>query len=75
MDISTNHDPSRDGGEYGIRLYEECESGNGCNTAEVGIYFENFIDSRTELDLEIKKKTVDFLRRAADKIEAELNKA
>ncbi|WP_241640053.1 hypothetical protein [Rosenbergiella epipactidis] len=75
MDISTNHNPSRGGGDYGIRIYEDSEDESGSNNAEISIYLESFIDSRTELDLEIKKRAIEFLRRAAAEIEADLNKS
>lgn len=71
MDLSTNHDNSDPFADYGLRIYEETETSS--NSAEIAIRIEEFIDSRKELDMEIRRRALEFLKRAVAQLEAELS--
>lgn len=72
MDFSTNHDNDEFRKEYAFRIHENLGENNGFNSAEIGIWITEFIDSRSELDKEIKKRALEFLKRAVSDLEAEL---
>lgn len=71
MDFSTNHDNSDLFADYGLRIYEDTETGS--NSAEIAVRIEEFIDSRKELDMEIRKRALEFLKRAVIQLEEELS--
>lgn len=74
MEFATNHQPSEWGGDhYGLRINEQDEDLGLNNSAEVAIWFEEFIDSRSELNLEIRKRSLAFLKRAVAQLEEELS--
>lgn len=70
MDFSTNHDRDGSNKTFAFRIYEEF--GDGVNTAEIGVRIDDYIDSRTELSLAIRKNTLEFLKRAVAQLESEL---
>ena len=73
MEFTTNHDESDNSNkEYLFRIYEDLGENKGVNTAEIGVWIDGFIDSRTELAIEIKRKTLEFLKRAVSNLESEL---
>ncbi|MEI7252102.1 hypothetical protein F018LOC_00900 [Pectobacterium versatile] len=72
MNFSTNHDESDNHKEYAFHIYEDLGENKGVNTAEIGVWIDGFIDSRTELSIEIKRKTLEFLKRAVSNLESEL---
>ncbi|AVE59928.1 TPA: hypothetical protein OTQ61_003185 [Citrobacter koseri] len=74
MEFKTNHDKSTDNTEYGFRIYEDLGDGKGVNSADIGVWIENYIDSRTELNTEIKKQSLAFLKRAVEQLESELER-
>ncbi|EKQ8001597.1 hypothetical protein ACHCAK_22360 [Raoultella ornithinolytica] len=71
MDLSTNHDNNDSIADYGLRIYEETETGS--NSAEIAVRIDEFIDSRRELDTEIRKRALEFLKRAVSELEKELS--
>lgn len=70
MEFSTNHDKSEYHADFAFRLHEETE--NEINSAEIAVRINEFIDSRTELDLEIRKRALAFMKRAVSQLEEEL---
>lgn len=74
MEFKTNHDKSTGNTEYGFRIYEDLGDGKGVNSADIGVWIENYIDSRTELNTEIKKQSLAFLKRAVEQLESELER-
>lgn len=70
MDLTTNHDKNDLIADYGLRIFEGTESGS--NSAEIAVRIEEYIDSRKELDIEIRKRALDFLKRAVAQLEEEL---
>lgn len=70
MDFSTNHDRDGFNNAFAFNIHEEVE--NGANSAEIGVCIDNFIDSRTELALEIRKNALEFLKRAVAQLEKEI---
>lgn len=70
MDFSTNHDRDGSNKAFAFRITEEF--GDGVNTAEIGVRIEDYIDSRSELSLAIRKNALEFLKRAVSQLESEL---
>lgn len=74
MEFSTNHDNVSPLDDYAFRIWEEVGEDEGFNNAEISIRINEYIDSRTELNMEIQKRALEFLKRAAAALEAELSK-
>ncbi len=72
VEVSTNHDKDSEfsAGNYGLTLYQELD--HGSNNAEISVPIAEFIDSRTELAIEIRKKALAFLKHAVQQLESEL---
>ncbi len=70
MEFSTNHDVAENNSEFWLQFLEETEE--GINSANVIVRINDFIDSRTELNIEIRKRGLAFLKRAVAQLEEEL---
>ncbi|MCZ7839714.1 hypothetical protein LRB91_12910 [Leclercia adecarboxylata] len=73
MDFSTNHEKGNSSKEFALRIFEDLGENKGLNTAEIGVFIEDYIDSRTELRLEIRKQALEFLKRAVEHLEKDIN--
>lgn len=74
MDFFTKHEEEDQNKSYGLWITEDVEidGESYVNTAEVVVCVDNYIDSRSELRLEIKKRSLEFLKRTVEQLESEL---
>lgn len=72
MEFATNHEKGSLQNDYSFRINEDLGDDAGMNSEEIGVYIPEFIDSRAELSVEIRKKALAFMRRAVEKLEKEL---
>lgn len=76
MDYRTMHEKNDSNTLYGITISEDDEVNEkyGINTADIAVTIEDFIDSRAELRMEIRKRTLSFLKRVVSDLENEISK-
>ncbi|EPW0451827.1 hypothetical protein RYZ49_13000 [Klebsiella pasteurii] len=72
MDFRTKHDGSESATGFWLQIFEDLGEDKGVNMANLEIWVDRFIDSRAELNAEIKKNALEFLKRAVISLEAEL---
>ncbi|MFY0167872.1 hypothetical protein [Klebsiella aerogenes] len=72
MDFRTKHDGTEGSAGFWFQIYEDLGEDKGVNMADLEIWVDRFIDSRAELNTEIKKNALEFLKRAVTSLEAEL---
>ncbi|HBY1960120.1 TPA: hypothetical protein R4079_003869 [Raoultella ornithinolytica] len=72
MDFRTKHDGTEAAAGFWLQIYEDLGEDKGVNMANLEIWVDRFIDSRAELNAEIKKNALEFLKRAVISLEEEL---
>lgn len=75
MDFRTKHNGTEGATGFWLQIYEDLGEDKGANMADLEIWVDRFIDSRAELNTEIKKNALEFLKRAVISLEAELKGA
>lgn len=75
MEFSTSHEKDDLAKDYRFTIYEDLGENKGVNSADVAVYIEDFIDSRTELRLEIRRQALSFLKRAVESLEYEIGQS
>ncbi len=72
MNFRTKHDANSSENGYWLQITDDLGEDKGMNMADLEIWVDRFIDSRSELNLEIKRRALDFLKRAVVQLENDL---